>query len=152
MIIATFPVPGIPVAKARARVTKAGHAFTPKKTQNYEALVKMCAAQAMKGKSPVDGPVVVQVIAVFPQAESWPMWKKRLADLSELAHTKKPDEDNIGKAISDAMNGVVYIDDAQVTIKTIFKKYVSIVNREVGCFVSVYKAPGHPCQIKMRPE
>ena len=63
MIIAMFSVPGVPVSKARARVTKSGHAFTPKKTRNYEALVKMCAAQAMKGKQPTDGPVSMEIIA-----------------------------------------------------------------------------------------
>ena len=152
MIIASFTVPGIPVAKARARVTKAGHAFTPKKTQNYEALVKMCAAQAMKGKQPTDGPVLVMIVAIFPQPESWPKWKKKMADDGEIAHTKKPDEDNIGKAISDAMNGIVYLDDSQIVQKTVFKKFKSDYNYDVECRVAVTGSPNHPCQIKRRPE
>jgi len=151
VIITMFSVPGAPVSKARPRVTKAGHAFTPKKTRNYEALVKMCAAQAMKGKRPTDGPVAMEIVAVFPRPVTWPKWKQQLADIGEIAHTKKPDEDNIGKSVSDALNGVVYLDDAQVVRKEVVKKFECPLH-DVGCYVWIRTASGHPCQIKMRPE
>jgi Holliday junction resolvase RusA-like endonuclease len=149
-MIVSFFIPGKPVAKGRPRVTKKGISYTPQKTRNYEALVKMLAIEAMKGKTPVDGPVVVEAVAVFPVPDSWPKWKKALAEMGDIAHTTKPDEDNVGKAISDAMNEVVYLDDQQVTRKDVRKRFETSAHR-VGVRVTVKAAKGYPSQIKKCP-
>ena len=149
-LIVNFFIPGKPVSKGRPRMTKSGFAFTPAKTRNYEALVKMMAHEAMKGREPAEGPVQIEIVAVFPVPESWPKWKKELAEKGDIAHTTKPDEDNIGKAISDAMNEVVYLDDQQVTRKEVFKRFESSAYR-VGVRVMVRVAKGYPSQIKKRP-
>lgn len=44
-----------------------------------------------------------------------------LADI--ISPTKKPDWDNIGKIISDALNKFAFKDDAQITDARIIKKY-----------------------------
>ena len=41
----------------------------------------------------------------------------------ELHPTKKPDADNIGKIVADALNGVAYQDDAQIILLQIRKTY-----------------------------
>lgn len=41
----------------------------------------------------------------------------------EIRPTKKPDTDNIAKAICDALNGVAYRDDAQICCLTVQKQY-----------------------------
>ena len=41
----------------------------------------------------------------------------------EIRPTVKPDWDNIGKIISDALNGIAYKDDAQVVSCTVEKRY-----------------------------
>ena len=38
-------------------------------------------------------------------------------------YTKKPDADNLAKAILDALNGVAYPDDAQIVTLTVRKRY-----------------------------
>ena len=38
-------------------------------------------------------------------------------------YTKKPDADNLAKAILDALNGVAYPDDAQIVKLTVRKRY-----------------------------
>ena len=51
------------------------------------------------------------------------------ADL--ILPTKKPDTDNIAKAILDALNGVAYYDDAQVVELHVVKKYSDEPRAEV---------------------
>ena len=122
-----FTVPGEPCGKGRARATiRAGHAtmYTPAKTVNYEALVKMCALQQRKGEL-IKGPVALHITAVFGIPKSWS--KKKLAQFAagETVDyvTKKPDIDNIQKIIADALNGVVWVDDSQVVDSYSAKRY-----------------------------
>ena len=115
----TFEIPGEPVAKARPRATMvAGRArmYTPAKTENYEARVALFAQQAMAGQSIIEGPVALSVTALFPIPPSWPKKRQAAARAGTEQHTKKPDLDNVLKAIKDGMNGVVWKDDSQVCV------------------------------------
>ncbi|WP_175829702.1 RusA family crossover junction endodeoxyribonuclease [Burkholderia cepacia] len=40
--------------------------------------------------------------------------------------TKKPDSDNVVKALKDGMNGVVYVDDGQVVDLWVAKRYAVV--------------------------
>ncbi len=119
-----FVVPGVPVGKARARATViAGRArmYTPAKTASYEAMLRDYAHEAMllAGYKPFQDAVRITVQAVFAKPKSWP---KRKAS-NAVWHTGRPDGDNLLKAVSDAMNGIVYRDDAQVASASIMKVY-----------------------------
>lgn len=121
-----FVVPGKPIAKGRPKATTInGRAsmYTPAKTVNYEARVALFGAQAMAGRPPLEGPVSLVVTAYFAPPKSWS--KKRLAANSNEAEwvTKKPDGDNILKAVSDALNGVCWLDDAQIADVRCIKLY-----------------------------
>lgn len=114
-----FEIPGDPVAKARARATIiAGRArmYTPAKTENYEARVALFAQQAMDGRTPIEGAVALSVHASFPIPASWPKKRQAAAREGRELHTKKPDLDNVLKAIKDGLNGIVWKDDSQVAI------------------------------------
>ena len=91
----SFFVEGPCVPKGRPRVTRSGHTYTPKRTKDYESTVAWAAKLAMKGMDPTDKPVRVDLM-IYPK-------NKRLADI-----------DNIFKAVGDAMNGIVYVDDKQI--------------------------------------
>lgn len=41
----------------------------------------------------------------------------------QLYPTKKPDWDNVGKIICDALNGIAYRDDAQIVFAAVSKSY-----------------------------
>ena len=113
----SFVVPGEPVGKGRPRVsTIGGHArmFTPKKTANYESLIAMAAQQAMAGRMLIEGPVMVELHIMVGIAASWSKKKTQAALLGEVMPTKKPDIDNVLKAICDGINGIVFKDDVQV--------------------------------------
>lgn len=117
-----FTVPGLPVAKGRARVGMiAGKArmFTPAKTVAYEGMIAFAAQEAMDGEPLMEGPLSVDVTAVFPIPASWS--KKRVA--AAVWHTGRPDGDNLLKAVGDGLNGIVWKDDSQVAIATIKKIY-----------------------------
>lgn len=134
-----FFVPGQPVAKGRPRIGRGfggrPQAYTPEKTAHYESLVALTAAQAMH--SPMDGPLELglTVGVQIPASVS----KKRQAAMSEglIAPTKKPDLDNIVKAVCDGMNGIAYRDDAQIVALIVRKVYtttpgVSVEIRALG--------------------
>lgn len=121
-----FTVPGEPQGKGRAKIVKIGgfsRMATPEKTVAYEGLVSMAAQQAMGGAKPFEGPCVLEVLAVFSLPKS--ATKKQRADAAAgiFRPTKKPDADNVLKAVCDGMNGVVWKDDVQaVDVRTI-KRY-----------------------------
>lgn len=120
-------ITGQPVAKGRGRVGKLADGrpvvFTPAKTRAWERDARHVARQEMFGRDLVAGAIELQIVAVFPVPQSWPNWKREAAAAGEVGHTTKPDGDNITKAVKDAFNGVVWLDDAQVVRTTIEKQY-----------------------------
>lgn len=122
-----FTIPGAPQGKARPKVVRRGNftqTYTPEKTVNYEALVKLSYQQAANGFFLGEGvPVVVRIDAYYdtPKAAS----KKKLRDMLAglISPTKKPDWDNIGKIVCDALNGIAWKDDAQIVDGRVIKHY-----------------------------
>ena len=120
-MILEFEVPGKPFGKQRPKHGK-GFTFTPKETVNYENLIKLIFKNKYPDHVPTDSGVRMEVKAYYPIAESWTKKKKKLA-IDRLLHPKKPDWDNVGKIVSDALNEIAYHDDAQVYDAHIVKEY-----------------------------
>ncbi len=59
--------------------------------------------------APADGQVSVCVLCCMPMPKGAP---KRV---ESMPFTRKPDADNVAKSVLDALNGVAWLDDAQVT-------------------------------------
>ena len=116
----SFTVPGVPCAWARAR-TNGRRFFTPKKQEDAAAVIQHIAFEAMAGAVPMEGPVEVRVMAVWPWPKSWSEKKRRGAGMHWK--TSKPDADNIAKLVCDAINGIVWTDDAQAARITVTKQY-----------------------------
>lgn len=115
------------MGKARPRVTRSGHAFTPKTTTNYENYVKL--EYTYKGGERLEGPIkaLIHVFYEIPQSATK---KRRTAILEGLElPTKKPDADNIAKIILDSLNGIAFHDDSQVTSLEIEKYYTEGIER-----------------------
>lgn len=122
-----FEVTGKPQGKARPRMTKSGHVYTPNSTTQYEQQVR-AAYQAAAGDRKGffnDEPVSVVINVFYDIPKSTP--KKKLPQIlrSELLPTKKPDTDNIAKIICDALNGIAYKDDAQIVELHVYKWYTT---------------------------
>ena len=117
-----FTVAGPPRGKGRPRGTKTGHFYTDARTRSYEAVLRFAAQQAMAGRPPLAGAVNLALRVVFPIPPSWPKKRQSAALSGELRPTTKPDADNIVK-LTDALNGVVWVDDAQVVGLALEKHY-----------------------------
>ena len=111
-----FEVLGKPVAKARPRLSKAGYAYTPTKTVNYENLVRYTFQSEFPYHKPFTGVIEANITAIFEIPKSYT--KKKTKELLETHnnYSHKPDLDNIAKIILDSLNGIAYRDDSQVTI------------------------------------
>lgn len=121
-----FSVPGLPIAKGRAKVsTFGGHVrmITPDKTVRYESTVALFARQAMGDRSQFDCAVLLSLVLHMPVPLSWSKKKQAAALLGQVWPTSKPDCSNVLKAIEDAMNGIVYRDDSQIVVLSVRKVY-----------------------------
>lgn len=110
-----FVIPGVPVAKARARTVRRKNnvwSFTPAKTIKYENHVMKCASH-YSPKTLIDFPVKVTCEFHIPK----PKKNKRAYPVT------RPDIDNYLKCILDGCNGVLWKDDSfvcEVNMKKIY--------------------------------
>lgn len=110
-----FFVPDDPVPKARPRSTKTGFIYTPTKTLQAEWRIRTHAAQFFP--TPHGGPISLYVRVLIRPPQMPKKWQGiRMA-------TKRPDIDNYEKTVLDALNGVAYVDDAQVVECHTEKRY-----------------------------
>lgn len=120
-----FVVYGQPQGKGRPRASSRGgfvRMYTPAATLAYEQQIARLAEIA-RGEFPVlQTPMSLRVVAHHPIPISWSKKKQQLALAGELV-PGKPDLDNVAKAVLDALNGVIYVDDKQVVRLVAEKKY-----------------------------
>jgi len=124
-----FEIEITPVAKGRPRYARRGNfvqTYTPTKTREYEDVIRENAKMAMGMSDPLETPLNVLLMFGMPIPSSTP--KKALQGHLDgsVKHIKKPDLDNLAKAVLDAMNGVVYLDDNQICRLTIEKNYDTV--------------------------
>ncbi len=112
-----FTVPGEPVPKARAKVGRIMHgplkgkpiARTPQKTVVYENKVAMFAQQAREQvgiTELLDVPIRLTVMIFVARPAS--------ATARQLVPDKKPDYDNILKALGDGAEGALWKNDSRI--------------------------------------
>jgi Holliday junction resolvase RusA-like endonuclease len=116
-------IPGEPVAQPRVKVSTRGgfaRAYVDAKhpIHAYKQAIRLAYVNA--GGEVLEGPVEVRIACWFerPKGHS----KKRRQQREPK--TTKPDLDNVGKAILDALNEIAYNDDGQVYRLTVEKWYV----------------------------
>lgn len=121
-----FTIPGPPRGKGRPKFARRGKfvsVYTDDATASYENLAKLAAQSALAGRAPILCAVSVAVRCFYavPKSAS----AKLRADMlsGAVRPTKKPDLDNVGKAVLDGVNGVAFGDDAQVVNLNCSKHY-----------------------------
>ena len=120
----TITLRGLPVGKGRPRFSRStGRVYTPGKTADYEGGLAGAASRVMGDAAPLEGPLAVSVIAVFPIPASWSGKKKAKAAAGLIRPTGKPDGDNLLKACGDGLNAIVWRDDSQIVDARIRKVY-----------------------------
>lgn len=122
-----FTVKGQAVPKQRPRLTRGRQAYTPKKTRDYEERVRIAFRSSYKGVLPAYDsgvPVRARIEIVQQIPKSWSRIKQEKAIAGSIIPAgRNGDLDNIAKSILDALNGLVYADDCQVTMLIISKRY-----------------------------
>ena len=122
---------GQPIGKGRPRFVRAtGRTYTPEKTARYEDRLAWAAQAVMAGRALLTGPLNVTVIAYLEVPASRSKKWRAEALVDEHKPTTKPDADNIAKLL-DALNKIVWVDDAQIVALLIFKKYSSRPSIEI---------------------
>ena len=118
----TFAVPGKPMGWMRAR-SHGRQRYTPAAMAQRQREVQQIAAIEMRGAAPLDGPVRLILRAVFAPPPSWPAKRRDAALSGQVRPTVYPDLDNAAKLVADALNGVAYRDDRQITEMRLAKAY-----------------------------
>ena len=106
ILVSTEPIPA-----ARLRFGS-GRAYQPARNREYREIVRAAAMSAMEGREPMTGEVSAR-IALFrhykPTARNY------------------GDADNHAKAILDGLNGICFVDDAQI-VRLVVEKYKDAAN------------------------
>lgn len=118
----TFSIPGDPVPQPRPRVSTAGgfaRAYVPKQHPVHAYRQAVAAAARAAGLTETGGPLNVVIDAVFGRPKSHMNKSGVKADAPTLP---RPDVDNIGKAVLDALQDVIG-DDTNVSRLVVEKSY-----------------------------
>lgn len=85
------------------------HHFLPRghKVRPFRDAVALAARLAMRGRSPLDGPVSASILFAIRRPKS-------CKQPGYLWRPSRPDIDNLAKSVFDAVRGIVYVDDAKI--------------------------------------
>lgn len=118
MIIFTIPGDIVPWARAGGR---GSIRFTPKPQRDFMGTIRSMASQAMAGRPLIDGPCELTITATYQWPKSLSPRKRALPFADRK--TTRPDAGNIAKIVEDALNSIVWTDDARVSDTHIHKRY-----------------------------
>lgn len=131
-MVISFTVKGEPCGKGRPRfarcITKNGKEYTkthtPKETADYEKLIQIeYLSQVGSIRFTKDTLLKATVKAYFRIPKTTPNWQKPYMEQGIIRPLKKPDWDNIGKIVTDALNEFAFHDDVQFIEGAVEKFY-----------------------------
>jgi Holliday junction resolvase RusA-like endonuclease len=98
---------------------------TPTRTRNYETEVTLRAKAAVHadGLRKIEGPVVAIVTIYRRIPKGFSKKNRELAMADQIRPITRPDGDNVSKSPTDAINEIVYHDDAQIVDWRTIKRY-----------------------------
>ena len=124
-----FRVRALPVAQPRPRVATINgnaKAYVPKKhpVHDFKAQCRMEGTKQRQG--PFQTPLRVRLVFYLPRPQSHYRTGKHAGELKASApnwHRKRPDFDNLAKAVVDGLTGILWKDDSQLCAVVIEKRY-----------------------------
>jgi len=124
----------LPIGKGRPKFSRAGgfvRAYTPKRTRDYQQLVADCFKENYPNHKPYEGALRIDAIFYMKIPKGTSKKKRQLMLENKIKHKKKPDKDNLEKAVTDPLNKLAYIDDSQIVESHVYKKYGEIPRTEI---------------------
>lgn len=133
-----FFVSGVPKAQPRVKAfVRGGHAgvYTPDSAESWKQAVRQ-QATANAPESVVAAPIRVELDFFLPRPKAHHKRDGSVKPNSPVWHCKKPDLDNLIKAVTDAITDTqrIWLDDSQICEITATKTYA--INA-VGCSVFI---------------
>ena len=126
----TFEIAGLAKGKGRPRFRYTGNfvqTYTDKDTATWENFVRLSFIN--QGGEKLNGNLAVLITSCFPIPKS--VSKKKHAEMMNAPFPHKPDCDNLAKSILDALNGIAFDDDMQVTCLSVSKFYTDTAHTTV---------------------
>lgn len=99
-----------------------------KKSRPWKAQVADAAAEAMNGRALLDGPLLLELTFWLPRPKGhFGSGRNAQAVRASAPHAPavKPDLLKLARAVEDAVTGVCYRDDAQITTEILQKAYTT---------------------------
>lgn len=121
-----FEIKGKVKAKQSVKFGRNGIKYTPSDMVEYANFVKMSFISEYPNwdiQNFLDKPLKAEITVYMPVPKSFSNKKRQEALIGQIRPVVKPDCDNIAKNINDALNGIVYPDDKQITCLTVNKFY-----------------------------
>ncbi len=123
----SFSVIGESQGKGRPKFSRRGgfvSVRTPDATVVYENLIRLEYERQCGGQRFGDGDMLDMCIkAYYAIPKSASQKKRREMKIGEIRPTKKPDADNVLKAVADSLNNIAYKDDSQLVEARVMKFY-----------------------------
>ncbi len=109
-------VPGVPAPKPRqTQRDKWKPSAAVQRYRAYADELKWATRQAMRSIKPLNGPIMLSALFVLPAPANWGPEVRAKAASGEILHIDKPDLKNLVAGLEDALNGIAWWDDAQIT-------------------------------------
>lgn len=134
-----FFAPGKPEPQGSKSHDRHGNMFeSAAGLHTWRKIVWAYARQAMRRNPPAhkDIPLVVEVRFVLYRPKNLPKTRPTPPAV------KKPDGDKLARAIGDAMKGVVYTDDSQIT-DWVIRKRIAEPGEPTGAHITVHPVTNH---------
>lgn len=98
--------------------------YTPQKTKIYEEKIKNTFHEKYGFKiNPSANEIYIKIDVEYAPPKSYSKKKRQELIDCKQGYMHKPDVDNIAKAVLDALNGIVWLDDKQVVGLLALKAY-----------------------------
>lgn len=119
-------IEGEPIPQGRPRSSVRGgrvHVRDTEKSRNYKQIVALTARNQYKGKA-LENELEVGIDIYRPNQKNVSKKQRKLREDGEVRPIVRPDIDNYIKSVFDGLDGIVWIDDAQV-VSLIANKFYS---------------------------
>lgn len=133
----------VPQPKQSVQFSKRGFAYTPAKKRKYQKALKDAIAASELPKELLEGPLAMGIEFCFPLTKSDTSTKKKRKKLEDnggwmpASSQVIGDLDNLMKPVSDALNGLVIVDDGHICVARLSKikanePYIKINLSKIG--------------------